>query len=244
VNQPEPDRLCAAYLLHRVTEEEREQISDRLFADPAFADLMEENERDLLDRFARGELTADDHAAVQEHLLASDRQETKLRFAAAMSGRRSQPARRRRGIWLTVASAIAASIIIAAGIRTFTHLPQQQNQPKEARASAIQPDATFAALLSPGGTRGGEGQQVHLPKTPGLLRFDLELTEAPANAAYSIRLLQGVRVVWEQQKVVPTQESGQPILSVRVPATSIAAGRYEFVVITEQRQMVYRFLVL
>src|ERR1700689_1086993 len=119
---------------------------------------MEESERDLLDRFARGELTANDRAAVQEHLLASDRQETKLRFAAAMSGRRSQ--RSRRGIWLTVARAIAASILIAAGIRTFTHLPRQQNQPKEAQVSSIQPGATFAALLSPGGTRGGEGQQV------------------------------------------------------------------------------------
>jgi Putative zinc-finger len=244
VNQPEPDGLCAAYLLHRVSEEEREQISDRLFADPAFADLMEEHERDLLDRFARGELTADDRAAVEEHLLASDRQEIKLRFAAAMSGRRSQPARSRRGILLTVAGAIAASIIIAAGIRTFTHLPRQQNQLKEAQASSIQPAPTFAALLSPGGTRGGEGQQVHLPKTKGLLRFDLELTEAPANAAYSVQLLQGVRVVWEQPRAVPMQEAGQPILSVRVPATSIAAGRYEFVVMTDQRQVVYRFLVL
>jgi len=256
---PRIDReLRMAYLLGRMTEEEREKIADSLFGDPAFAESMEETERDLLDRYARGELSAEDRAAVELRLLVSDRQKAKLRFSAAMAHRRGAAATRRTTGYLWW-STLAASLVIAAGLwalwprHATNSAPNTQAQnrdvaPEQSKSSAETP-AIFAALLSAGGTRDAARQEVRLPKSTGLLRFDLELDQAPAAPSYSVQLLRASQLLWTQDDVSPTVEAGQPILSVRVPASSLPKGSYEFLIRSKPSKLpphetVYRFLVL
>ena len=246
MNPREDEELRIAYLLGRISNEEREAVGDRLFADPAFAELMEESERDLLDQYARGALSGEDRAALEAHLLASDRQKAKVRFAALMGGRQA----RRRSSWMLPLGAIAAVLIVSAGIwilrsrNSQSHPVAQVAQQQTAGATAsVEPPAIFAALLSPGGTRDGARQEVHLPAKTGVLRFDLELDPATKAANYPVRLLRGAQVVWSQEDVLPTVEAGQPILSLRVPATALAAGSYEFVIGRKNGESVYRFLV-
>jgi hypothetical protein len=253
MNPREDEELRIAYLLGRVSNEEREAVGDRLFADPAFAELMEESERGLLDQYARGTLVGEDRAAVEAHLLASDRQRAKVRFAALMAGRTDVQARRRpalRNRWIVPLGAIAAIFIAAAviwmarsGSSQSNPVAQVAQKPRAEATASVEPPAIFAALLSPGGTRDGARQEVHLPAKTGVLRFDLELDPATKAANYPVRLLRGAEVVWSQGDVLPTVEAGQPILSLRVPATTLAAGSYEFVIRQKNGESVYRFLV-
>jgi hypothetical protein len=247
MNPREDEELRIAYLLGRISNEEREAVGDRLFADPAFAELMEESERGLLDQYARGALGGEDRAAVEAHLLAADRQKAKVRFAALMAGRMQA---RRRPSWVIPLGAIAAVLIVSAGIWIARSGNSQSNpvaqvaQQRRAGATAsVEPPAIFAALLSPGGTRDGTRQEVNLPAKTGVLRFDLELDPATKAANYPVRLLRGAQVVWSREGVLPAVEAGQPILSLRVPATALAAGSYEFVIRLKDGESVYRFLV-
>lgn len=248
MNPREDRELRIAYLLGRMPEEERDAVADRLFSDPSFAELMEESERDLLDQYARGELSVEDRAAVELRLLESDRQREKLRFASVMAGRRVNLVRKPSA--LRVWGAIAAAVVIAAGTWALwpRHTPASQPSPqarsREAAPAQSKSPAIFAALLSPGGTRDGRRQQVRLPSATGQLRFDLELHDAKPAPAYSVQLVQAGQVLWQQAEVVPSQEAGQPILTLRIPAPTFKAGSYEFVVQSQQRQTFYRFLVL
>jgi hypothetical protein len=251
MNPREDQERRIAYLLGRMSEEEREVVGDRLFADPAFAELMEESERDLLDQYARGELDAEDRAAVQARLLASHRQNAKVRFAAVMSRRGAALPRPRRPAWIRPLGAIAAVLIIAAGVWTLrprsSHpgpVVQTAQQQSKGPTAAAEPPIIFAALLSPGGTRDGALQKVHLPATTGMLRFDLELDPGAKAPNYPVQLLRGEQVIWSQGAVVPSVEAGQPILSLRVPAAALAAGSYQFVIRWKDAERVYRFLVL
>ena len=247
MNPWEDGELRIAYLLGKISLEEREALGDRLFADPAFAQLMEESERDLLDRYARGALGAEDRAAVEAHLLASDRQNAKVRFAVLMAARQPAPVTRRMPSWVVP---LAAVLVLAAGLGLLRLRSSQSNpvepttqREKTPTAAPAPPPAVFAALLSPGGTRDGALQEVHLPATTGILRFDLE-SPPPADApGYGVRLLRGAQILWSQENVLPTREADQPILSLRVPASALAAGSYEFAVRGKNGESIYRFLV-
>jgi hypothetical protein len=258
MNPWEDEELRIAYLLGRISNEEREAVGDRLFADPAFAELMEESERGLLDQYARGALGVEDRAAVEAYLLASDRQKAKVRFAALMADRTDVQVRRRpalRNRWIVPLGAIAAILIAAAviwvarsriapsGNLQSNPVAQVAPQARAGATASVEPPAIFAALLSPGGTRDGARQEVLLPAKTGVLRFDLELGPAAKAVNYPVRLLRGAQVVWSQEDVLPAVEAGQPILSLRVPATALAAGSYQFVIGWKNEESIYRFLV-
>jgi hypothetical protein len=247
MNPREDRELQIAYLLGRISQEEREAVGDRLFADPAFAELMEESERDVLDQYVRGELDEEDRAAVEAHLLASDQQNAKLRFAALMA-RKADRRVRRRPSWIGPLAAIAAVLVIAASAwmlrpRNLPSNPVEHATQQQKTTPSVEPPVIFAALLSAGGTRDGAQQQVHLPVTTGLLRFDLELDPAAKAANYPVQLLQGPQVIWSQQDVLPIEEAGQPILSLRVPRAVLAPGSYQFVIRGKSGESVYRFLI-
>jgi hypothetical protein len=250
MNPREDRELQIAYLLGRISEQEREAVGDRLFADPAFAELMEESERDVLDRYVRGALSAEDRAAVEARLLASDQQKAKVRFAALMAGKADTQIRRKPS-WINPLAAIAAVLLIAASAWMLRSRNSESNpvehavqQEKTATTLSVEPPVIFAALLSAGGTRDGAQQQVHLPAATGLLRFDLELDPAAKAANYPVQLLHGPQVIWSQQDVLPVKEAGQPILSLRVPGAVLATGSYQFVVRWKTGESVYRFLIL
>lgn len=69
------------YLLGDLTEAEREAVEERFFADEDFSRLIDEAEDDLVDEFARGELSERETRLFSRNFLISERRREKLRAA-------------------------------------------------------------------------------------------------------------------------------------------------------------------
>lgn len=74
-------------------EEERAALAEQWFTAPDLYEVFQLAEAELLDAYVRGELAADDRRQVEEYLLASRSQHSKLAFAHAL--RSALPARSR-----------------------------------------------------------------------------------------------------------------------------------------------------
>ena len=82
----EHERL-ARFLLRRLPVGESDALKERLFNDNDLLAEMEEVERDLLDAYVGGRLSSSQRREVESHLMNSDSQREKLRFALALSHR-------------------------------------------------------------------------------------------------------------------------------------------------------------
>jgi hypothetical protein len=213
--------LALNYLLGYSPEEEREAIADRLFSDDQFADSLAEAERDLLDAYARGELSSKDRAAVNSRLLISERQLEKLHLAKALAARSTaRPNARLNRKLLTWAKKYGAS-----------QKPQPSTTSQQLVSNApAQPPPMVVALLSPGANRDGDIQQFLVPQRAGAVRLDLQLAGQKVSASYSVRLVRQRETVYQLAALPPRLDSGMQLLSVTVPTTVLSAGQYRLYV--------------
>jgi hypothetical protein len=157
------DERLIGYLLGQVDPEEQARIEERYFGDPGFHDELAAAERDLIDRYVRGELK--DPQPFEERYLSSPRRRQRVEFARALmrsldaSAARTQPdlvdrvsrapvlqmVRPRRlsvRSWLPVAAA-AAAVLLAAWV--FVNWPppdgSDQNAPEAPRQATGEPPA-------------------------------------------------------------------------------------------------------
>jgi hypothetical protein len=219
--------LLNRYLLGYLTEEERDQVASRVFAEDEFAEALEDAERDLLDDYARGSLNKGDRAAVSLRLLTAESQREKLRFAEALIRRRKG----RKGLPVLRLLPWAAAVVLMLGAG-WMWLRRPVTPEKSAAAPAVQqssgaaqrPIPVFAALLAPGGVRDGEMQEVVAPAGAQLVRIDLQLegTETPGN--YSVQWFRQRERVFEEHAVSGHVEAGVPVLSVVVSPDVLTAG--------------------
>jgi hypothetical protein len=118
------------YLLGNLTEEEQVQAEDRAFADADYLSALEATEADLIDAYARGELSQSDRRSFELRFLTSPERRRKVEFARALatitseSEIRERPAAARpsfmRALWgwnpgLQLAAAMAALVFIVGG---------------------------------------------------------------------------------------------------------------------------------
>jgi hypothetical protein len=227
MNRSGPDKaLLVSYLLGRLAEHEREAVAERLFADESFAEEMEGVECDLLDGYARGELSTTDRAAVAARYCDSAMQRQKLEFAFALAAVRRSDRGRLRARMIRVAAVAAIVLIWWVGwMRRGVERPMAPGIPIAAAPPVVH--SSFAVLLSPGGTRGSGLQPVSLPKTADTVQFHLELTGSAATRSAAL-MTAGRQVIWSNPALSREMEAGTPVLIFEVPAVKLTPGRYRF----------------
>lgn len=72
------------YLLGELSEDEQTRVEDAAFADADLFSLIESVENDLIDEYARGELTADEKQNFEKMFFTSDERKKKIEFARAL----------------------------------------------------------------------------------------------------------------------------------------------------------------
>ena len=110
---PDEARLVE-YLLGQVDPEERDRIEEQYLSDPALLEQVNAVERDLIDRYVRGEIA--NQTAFETHFLASPARRERVAFARAlmqsdpMAAGRQQPSARFRPWQLAAAAALALAV--------------------------------------------------------------------------------------------------------------------------------------
>lgn len=218
--------LLTSYLLGRLPEPEREAIADRLFADETFAEALEDAERDLLDRYARHDLSPADRKAVADRLLVSESQREKLRFARALSARASA-----RRLWLAPAvwAGIAATLLLAAALWLRPRHQDELPLPRARHSSPAAPAEApiFTALLTPGATRGSDIPTVQPPAGTRTVRLNLLIEDEPHAPVYFAALTTtSGELVWQNPRAAVHRESNSNVVTLDIPAARLRPNTY------------------
>jgi hypothetical protein len=241
---PARERL-ARFLLRRLSAEEAEVLSERLFTDEAFVEEMESVERDLLDAYAARDLSASDRREVQTQLLTSDSQREKLRFAQALAHPvAARPAR--VALRLAVAAVLILSLCGAWVARLSTQNQQLRSEIAELRkqAARVENGSTLAFLLSPI-NRGAGQETLDFPAGATLVRLNLALESSGGGSGdIRVRLMSGTLVL-EQHSVAAQIIDGATYFSCWIPVASLAPGAYSASVVERDgREVNYAFRVV
>ncbi len=90
------DKTIAEYLLGATSESETERLDEMSLTDDDFAERLRNAENDLVDAYARGELSGEDREKFINHYLASPRRRDKVRLAETLVAYADQPASTRQ----------------------------------------------------------------------------------------------------------------------------------------------------
>lgn len=219
-----------AYLLHRLSEPARLELSERVVTDPSLHDALRAVEAELLDDYARGALAREEREAVEAYLLTSPLQQQKLAFATALRARLQPPP---SAGWSRWALPMAAAVLL--GLMGITAWLVRENQSLRTAVAALPAAApvvatgTMAAVFVPAGTvRGGSaGPVVALTTGVEVLRLDLELEAGDETATYTAEIAAGAEVVWRGGPVRAIMRDGLFVAPLWVPAHVLAPGRFE-----------------
>jgi anti-sigma-K factor RskA len=77
------DKLIASYLLGELSEEEQTRMEERAFSDSDFLEQIRAVEKDLIDEYARGELSGTVRPSFERSFLASEHRRRQIEFAKA-----------------------------------------------------------------------------------------------------------------------------------------------------------------
>jgi hypothetical protein len=134
-----------AYLLGLSSPDEQAAIEERYLADPDFLAEVQSVERDLIDRYLRGEIT--DRAAFESHFMASSSRRERVEFARAlMHADRHSAARRWVGAW---PAAAAAALVIAVAGWLVLDGTRPESEPPVAQAPTPAPAAPSSGPVPP-----------------------------------------------------------------------------------------------
>ena len=151
--------LLSRYLLHDVSEKERDEIEQRYFRDPDALALLDAVEGDLIDAYVRRELSRAQRARFEKYFLCTRARRDRLRMAQALQ--QHLPSRRAISrMWI----AIAASLLIVTALGVWFWLrtapPAVVHRPAPPpRIIAPEAPVTVAVTLVPGLTRAAGAPQ-------------------------------------------------------------------------------------
>jgi len=249
------------YLLGQMSEPERQEFQDRLFSDDEFFDSVTELETDLIDAYARGELTPGERELMEQSLLVSPAAQKRVEFATALAGivssgasPVSSPRPARFGPrWLP----IAAMVVLAAAVGALffqnrdlrNRIETLQSEQAVGRQQTLAPSlpVVFSVLLLPGAVRGGEGvRQISIPASSQMVNLQLDLRGDQHESYRVILSTAGGNKVWELNSVVGQREAAGAVLPFWIPASLLSPGQYELTVTTGSNEPVefYYFRVV
>jgi hypothetical protein len=81
--QLQDDKLIARYLLGELSEDEQVQLEERAFSDSDYLERVRAVEKDLIDEYARGELSGSAQQSFEQRFLASEPRRRQIEFAKA-----------------------------------------------------------------------------------------------------------------------------------------------------------------
>jgi len=235
------------YLLGQLPEEETHALSNRVFDEAEFAELVEEAERDVLDAYVRGELEIADRLAVEERLLTSPAQLDKLRVARAIVERAHPlPAAaipmdasaryKAHTRWPLAFGAVAATAVIAllAALLLYQKNRGLNAEVAQLRAldAAVRGDAHLSSFLILPNRRSESSGSVKVPAQTDLVRLDFEL---PGRAQRSrVTLANAGGEVISDAMNLPSQPIGESnYVSIWLRSASLAPGRFDAAITAE-----------
>lgn len=101
-DQSNDSKMITAYLLGELSEPEQEEIEVRYFTDDALFEQLLAIEDDLIDRYARGQMSDSERLRLERHFMKSPMRRKRVRFAAALLrhiGALAADVRRQRLSW-------------------------------------------------------------------------------------------------------------------------------------------------
>jgi hypothetical protein len=228
------------YLLGRMSSRDMVAIERRLFEDDQFALAVEDAEDDLIDRYLRDALSAEDRRAFEEHFAASPLRQERIAFRRvlpqAVAGRATADAvaAARPTPWRALPrwAGLAAVLVLGLWIlqrRPGPLPPSPDVSPPITIGGSSPPPSEPAAIdapdlvLRPGLLRSGGALPRVTFRPAAVVRIDAELEETARARVYAaaVRTVEG-RVVWEG--------TGQPLdrnrIRVVVPASALRPGDY------------------
>lgn len=154
--------ILSRYLLHDVSEKEREEIEQSYFRDPETLALLDAVEGDLIDAYVRRELSIAQRARFEKYFLCTRARRERLRMAEALQQhlprpRLSFPPSR---VWIAMAASLALVALLGAWLWMRTAPPAVANRPAPP-PPVVTPKApvTVAVTLVPGLTRAAGAPQ-------------------------------------------------------------------------------------
>lgn len=217
-----------AYLLHEMPQAERDSFAEQWFADPDLHHELEMAEAELLDSYARSQVSRMERRRIERYLLGSDAQRRKLAFAEALAI--TFPGRARAWTrWGFIAAAIAVLLLGNVWIWRVK-LENRRLRTEVARVRQVAPaiaGGVYAVPLASDALRGSMPENsLRLPQHIAILRLDLEREPEEENENYSVTVLAVGQVVWTESPVRPEKRGEASVVPVWIPANVLASGRY------------------
>lgn len=247
------ERLLA-YLLGELPPLELAALDERVLADEAFADLLEEARNDLLDAYVLGALSQADRERARRALnLAPGGGGSEADFSRALTEalRRDPEARPGsrprveesgwlRSQWTPLwATALAACLVAALGVWISRGPAFLGGEPGGARpnlpagseismggSSFAHPDEGFVLLLQSAVMRGQSPEQtVRLPQA--LQALQTQIIVPSATARYDVRV-ESPSGQFAYHELAPQSASGESFVQFSIPRERLSSGIYDF----------------
>ncbi len=213
-----------SFLLGAMPEPARRALEDEFFENDEVYESLQDSLNDLIDAYARGELNVAEKRLVEERILGSARNRTKLTLARALAQREQRHSSRPRITsprrWIAVAASLAA--VCFAGM---TWLAIENSRLRQEIAHPIAAPDVAVLSLYPQLTRGNEKvPTITLAKQKMFLRVDLASNEE--YPAYSVEVESASRGrIWAQDSL---HRSPSGAVTLWLPSAAITTGPYEF----------------
>lgn len=234
-----------AYLLHRMPDEERTALAERLMTEPDVYEAIRAGEADLLDGYARGTLNDDDRIGVETHLLGSAGQQEKLAFAKALVA--AMPVARRRTVPWAWIGAAAAFVLLAAGAARvgLDNARMRQDLARLREAAPPVTGAVFSVLLPLDQTRAAAREhELKVPDRVEIVRLELEIDPGDRNELFSASASRGSEQVWSEAPIHAEPRGAGHVVPFWLPASVLRAGRYEITLASNGKAVGYYTLTI
>ena len=215
------------YLLEDVTPSEQEEIERRYFSDPEYLALVEAVEDDLIDAYARRDLSRADRERFERYFLRTRTRRERVKMAEALL--EHLPKRRS---FRPVILAIAATLVVLIGLGTWLVTREAQpvapssavHAPARVTPSAA-PPVTVAVTLMPGLTRAGTTlPRVVLPRDVQTVQVNalIDVEGEWRDLSASLRS--------SDWSAINLTMNGDRMVAMTIPATMLSAGEHVLVI--------------
>ena len=256
---PTPDRL-RALLLHQLPDDEARQLEEQLMQDADVAEMLRQEETDLVDDYVLARLTAADRAGFERHLLVDPAIRQRVKIARALqeiATKRSHPAgseaRRaspRPSPWnrwpvraaaIFVLCAFAVTLLMRATRNDVIDAPVAKEGPAASPAvGALEtgPDdvagVSSSIVLLADLQRGGQPQPVHVTAKTGDLLLQAETSSSDSSLTYRLSISEDSgRSLFSADGLHPVSRGGYVFVEVSMHGSTLGTGRR---VVSLQRQ--------